>query len=114
MDYIFGKRQYDGKETEFIKTIDSEYTNFIEGQFMELMYDNGAMRITNKFRILWKYKEEVDLEGKYNTWYYIDNHTREVDKTPAINTTLADHAGQLADQSEAIDDIIIELLTRGE
>lgn len=111
MEYIFGKRLYDGKETEFVKTIDeNDYSNFIDGQFMEYVFDNNSIRITHKFRVLWKYKQNVDLQGKYQVWYYIDNHTVETDKTPGINNTLEDHTSQLVEQSEAIDDIIIELL----
>jgi len=110
MEYIFGIRLYDGKETEFVKTISDDYTNFVDGQFMTYTYANGEMTITHNFRILWKYKQDVDLQNNYNTWYYIDNHTKEIDKTPGINAVLEDHTSKLNEQSEVIDDIIIELL----
>ena len=110
MDYIFGKRIYDGQEVEFVKTVADAYTDFPAGRFMSCTYDNGLINITNEFRVLRKFKEEVDLQGKYNTWYYIDNHNRTVDNSSQVNAALSNHTAQLIDQSEAIDDIIIALL----
>lgn len=111
MEYIFGKRMYDGKETEFVKTVsDDAYSNFPDGRFMTYVFDNGTVVITHTFRILWKYREERDLQGKYCSWYYIDNHTREQDNLRPVNETLVAHTQELQEQSDAIDDIIIELL----
>ena len=111
MDYIFGKRLYDGMEVEFVKTSsDDEYSNFPDGKFVSYVYDNGLMTITHDFRVIRKFKEAVDLRGKFEVWYYIDNHTQVIDNSQQTNSQLSNHAVQLAEQSDAIDDIIISIL----
>ena len=111
MDYIFGKRLYDGMEVEFVKTSsDEEYSNFPDGKFISYIYDNGFMTITHDFRIIRKFKEVVDLQGKFETWYYIDNHSKTIDNSQQTTAELSNHASQLSEHSDAIDDIIISIL----
>ena len=112
MDYIFGTRLYDGKQCEFLKTQGESFTELEPGMFASHVVSNSLMTITHTFRVLFKFKAQQDLEGNCCTWYYIDNHTTDIDITPAINTQLANHESQLADQSDAIDDILIDLLSR--
>lgn len=112
MDFIFGTRLYDGKYCEFLKTQGESYTELEPGAFTSHVINNPLMTITHTFRVLFRFKVDQDLEGNFCTWYYIDNHTVDIDRTPAINATLSNHENQLADQSEAIDDILIDLLNK--
>lgn len=112
MDFIFGTRLYDGQYCEFLKTQGESFTDLTPGVFSSHVISNPLMTITHTFRVIRKFKEDQDLQGNFCTWYYIDNHTQDVDRTPGINMTLTEHNDQLAEQSEVIDDIIIELLNR--
>ena len=112
MDYIFGTRLYDGKQCEFLKTQGESYTELEPGMFASHVVTNPLMTITHTFRVLFKFKAQQDLEGNFCTWYYIDNHTTDIDRTPAINNQLNNHESKLTEQSEAIDDILIDLLSR--
>ena len=102
MEYIFGTRMYDGKETDYVE--------LPEGKFTSYTFDNGSITITHKFRILWKYKQNMDLQDNYQVWYYIDNHTKEIDNTTIIFNRLDSQSALLQEQSDAIDDIILDLL----
>ena len=110
MNYIFGTRMYDGKETEFVKIVDDHFVEMDEGKFVTYTFDNGAINITHHFRILWKYKQDIDLQNNYQTWYYIDNHTKEVDNTSTIFNRLDNQSATIQEQSNAIDEIIMDLL----
>lgn len=112
MEYIFGTKLYDGKYCEYLETKGDSYTEFEPGVFREYNIETSLLNIKHTFRVLFRFKIQEDLEGKFCTWYYIDNHTTDIDRTPAINATLTEHQGQLNEQSEAIDDIIIDLLNR--
>lgn len=113
MEFIFGTRLYDGKQCEYLKTEGESYTNFNDGEFETYVINAAAVTTTHRFRVLVKFKQEIDKQGKYCTWYYIDNHTIDNDRSAYYNAYLIDHAFQLKDQSEIIDDILIELLRRG-
>lgn len=106
MEFIFGTRLYDGQQCEYVKTIGETYTEFPEGNFMEHVIETPSSIITHNFRIIRCFRKEQDKQGNHCTWYYIDNHIIDTDRTPAINN-------QLKEQSDAIDDILIALLQRG-
>lgn len=110
MDYIFGTRVYDGKETEFVKIVDDHYVELPEGKFTTYTYSNESISINHRFRILWKFKQNMDLQDNYQVWYYIDNHTKEVDNTTTIFNRLDIQSAQIQEQSNVIDDIILDLL----
>lgn len=112
MDFIFGTRLYDGKYCEFLKTQGERYTELEPGAFTTHVINTPLMTISHKFRVLNRFKVSQDLQGNYCTWYYIDNHTSDIDRTPAINITLDEQQTALQEQSEAIDDILIDLLNR--
>lgn len=114
MEYVFGKRLYNGQETEFVKVItDNDYANFQDGRFVTYTFDNDTITITHTFRILFEYKRNIDLQGKYQVWYYIDNHVKETNFNKTINETITTHTAQLQEQSTILDDILVELLTGG-
>ncbi len=118
MEYIFGKRPYNGQEYELVKTVDdTSFSDFSNGHFVTYIYENEDITITHTFRIIRKYQEVIDNQNKYCTFYLIDNHTQDIDRTPPINNQLETHTQTLMaqtvalnEQSEAIDDIIITLL----
>ena len=111
MEYVFGKSYYNGKEEQFVKTIsDTEHSNFTEGRYITYVYENDNFSITYNFRILHKFNQDIDSQGKYQDWYYIDNFTKETNNLKPIVKSLTEQSIQLSDQSDVIDDILIELL----
>lgn len=112
MEFIFGTKLYDGKYCEFLKTQGESYTDLEPGVFVSHVVNNPLMVIRHNFRVLFRFRADQDLQGNFCTWYYIDNHTTDIDRTPAINETLSLQQHQLSDQSDAIDDILIDLLSR--
>lgn len=113
MEFIFGTRLYDGKECEYLKTEGESFTEFNDGEFNSYCISTPLMIITHKFRIIKMFKKEVDKQGNHCTWYYIDNHTIDTDRSPSYDRLLNEQKSQLIEQSEIIDDILIELLRRG-
>ena len=112
MEFTFGTRLYDGKYCEYLKTKGESYTELEPGAFTSHVINTPLMTITHNFRVLFRFKAQEDLQGDFCTWYYIDNHTTDIDRTPAINATLTSQQNQLSEQSDAIDDILIDLLNR--
>ena len=112
MEYIFGTKLYDGKYCEFLQTKGENYTELEPGAFVSHVIETEQYIIEHKFRVLFRFKVEEDLEGNFCTWYYIDNHTTDIDRTPGINASLVSQQNQLNEQSNAIDDILIDLLSR--
>lgn len=112
MEFIFGTKLYDGKYCEYVKTQGESYTELEPGAFTSYVINNPLMTIKHTFRVLFRFKAQQDLQGNFCTWYYIDNHTTDIDRTPAINETLTTQQYQINEQSDAIDDILIDLLNR--
>ena len=112
MEYIFGTKLYDGKYCEFLQTKGENYTELEPGVFASHIVETHEYIIEHKFRVLFRFKAQEDLEGNFCTWYYIDNHTTDIDRTPGINASLVSQQNQLNEQSNAIDDILIDLLSR--
>lgn len=110
MEYIFGNRLYNGEYVEYMKTIGNSYSNFEEGKFQACDISIPGTVIKHNFRVLRKFRTQTDLMGNLCTWYYIDNHSVDIDRTPGLNIKLNSHDKQLEEQSEVIDDILIELL----
>ena len=111
MEYLFGKKLYDGKETEYVKVSDSnDFPELPNGRFVTYTYESDSITITHTFRVLWSYMKNTALDGKYQAWYYIDNHTKEVNNLKPLADTVTEHSARLDEQSDAIDEIIIQLL----
>lgn len=108
MEYIFGTKKYDGQVVEVCKTEGESYTNL--SGFVNYVFTNPSMTITHTFRIIRKYKEEIDLRGIHCTWYLIDNHTKDIDRTAPIFNDLDNHDQRIESNSVAIDDILISIL----
>lgn len=113
MEFIFGTRLYDGQQCEYLKTEGDSFTDLKEGEFISYVITTPQVIITHRFRIIRNFKREVDKQSKYCTWYYIDNHTIDNDRSPSYNSSITRHDAQLNEQSTIIDDILIELLRRG-
>ena len=111
MEYAFCKIMYDGKETEFVKVADSsDYPELEQGKFSTFTYEDETITIVHNFRVLWEYMRNIDLQGQYQVWYYIDNHTKEINNLKPLADVVSQQGAQLEEQSEILDDIIIELL----
>ena len=110
MEYIFGTRLYDGKQCEYVKIVGDRHEELENGKFYSHEIKNPLMTIIHKFRVLYRFKANQDLQGKYCTWYYIDNHTTDIDRTPSINATLLEQQEELRKQNATLENILIDLL----
>ncbi|MBR6640658.1 MAG: hypothetical protein IKL08_00480 [Clostridia bacterium] len=108
MEYVFGTKKYDGQVIEVCKTEGEEYTNL--SGFVNYIFASPSARINHTFRIIRKYREEIDLRGLHCTWYLIDNHTKDIDRTGPIMDNLTNHDQRIESNSTAIDDILISIL----
>ena len=86
MDYIFGVVECNGVTVENLKTVGQTHTN-ISG-FTQTVREYADSTITDRFRVVEKYRSEEDTEGNCYDWYVISDHYRYVDKTEAVKTQL--------------------------
>lgn len=82
MDYIFGTVTRNGVTVENLKTVGEAHTN-LDG-FVQTVRDYPDSTITDRFRIVEKYRSDDDAEGNCYDWYVISDHYRYEDRyTPA-------------------------------
>ena len=86
MDYIFGVVECNGVTVENLKTVGQAHTN-LEG-FTQTVREYTDSTITDRFRVVEKYRSEEDAEGNCYDWYVVSDHYRYVDKTEAVKTQL--------------------------
>jgi hypothetical protein len=89
MDYIFGVVERNGVTVENLKTVGQSHTNL--GGFTQTVREYTDSTITDRFRVVEKYRSEEDAEGNCYDWYLIDQHYRYVDKTTQVAAETADH-----------------------
>lgn len=108
MKYIFSYKSYNGKEWETVKTVGEYFTDLKNWNTYTYSTENDT--ITHNFRVYFKYKEFINEDNEYCTYYYIDNHTKEIDKTTAINNKLQEQSQAIENNTNAIEEIILTLL----
>lgn len=86
MDYIFGVVECNGVTVENLKTVGQTHTNL--GGFTQTVREYTDSTITDRFRVVEKYRSEEDAEGNCYDWYVISDHYRYVDKTEAVKMQL--------------------------
>lgn len=92
MNYIFGTNG----QVETLKTKGDIHTDFKE--FQQIIQTYPDQTITDRFRIVNKYRTDEDAEGNCYDWYEIDRHYRTVDKTGPLIAQAEDTDLMLADQ----------------
>ena len=82
MDYIFGTVTRNGVTVENLKTVGDAHTD-LDG-YVQTVREYADSTITDRFRVVEKYRSDDDAEGNCYDWYVIDQHYRYEDKyTPA-------------------------------
>lgn len=82
MDYIFGTVTRNGVTVENLKIVGDAHTDLTGYNQTVREYPDSI--IIDNFRIVEKYREADDAEGKAYDWYIIDSHYCYVDRTPAV------------------------------
>jgi hypothetical protein len=95
MDYIFGVVERNGVTVENLKTVGQSHTNL--GGFTQTVREYTDSTITDRFRVVEKYRSEEDAEGNCYDWYLIDQHYRYMDKTNPLAAETSDHDELIAD-----------------
>ena len=124
MDYIFDKRLYDGQVVEYVVLKNTEkYLEIPNSTWFSIMDDSAETITTHSFRVIRRF-DKYKRNKTYSEFYYIDNHTVDIDRTKGLLAKLAESNEQIVQQRELInqqqslieeqsiiiDDILIQLL----
>lgn len=71
-----------GVMVENLKTVGAEHTDFSD--FIQTTREYPDQVITDRCKVVCKYRSEEDSEGNCYDWYEISNHNRYIDKTGPI------------------------------
>lgn len=93
MEYIFGTVTQNGKSAENLKIIGTSHTDLRD--FQQVIREYPDCTIVDNFRVVEKYREAEDAEGRTYDWYIIDSHYRVVDKAGPVAEALADAKAEL-------------------
>lgn len=80
MEYIFGASQ----NIETLKVKGDKHINLTGFQKIEQSYPDQI--ITDHFRIIRKLDSKEDESGNCYDWYAIDQHSRNIDRSPIFNS----------------------------
>ena len=86
MEYIFGIVECNGVTVENLKTVGQTHTNL--GGFTQTVREYTDSTITDRFRVVEKYRSEEDAEGNCYDWYVIAEHYRYEDKFTPVSDSL--------------------------
>lgn len=124
MNYIFDKILYDGQIVEYVVLKNNEkYLEIPDGTWFSVTDDAAETVTTHSFRVIKRF-DKYKRNKTYSEFYYIDNHTVDIDRTKGwlaqLNQSNAVIAQQqetinqqqalIEEQSVIIDDILIQLL----
>lgn len=126
MECIFDKREYDGQILEYVIIKNNKYLELGNGQWFNIKIDDDNSVITHNFRIIQRF-DGFHKNKTYTEYYYIDNHTIDIDRTKGLlkliaennekiavqNETLEHQATIIQEQSDIIDSILVQLLSGG-
>ena len=126
MGCIFDKREYNGQMVEYVVMENDKYLEIPDGKWFYITINTDDSVTKHSFRVIRRFncfaKNKI-----YTEFYYIDNHTVDIDRTKGVLKQLANTEGQLAkqaelieqqtaiiqEQSDIIDNILVQLLTGG-
>lgn len=86
MEYIFGSVERNGMTVENLKTVGDSHTDL--NGFVQTVRNYPDSTITDRFKVVEKYRSEEDAEGKCYDWYVISEHYRYVDKSEVVKSEL--------------------------
>ncbi len=86
MEYIFGVIERNGVIVENLKTVGESHTDL--SGFAQTVRKYTDSTITDRFKVVEKYRSEEDAEGNCYDWYVISEHYRYVDKSEAVKSEL--------------------------
>lgn len=89
MEYIFGK-----DNSREILRVKGDTQADLFGQ-QKVVREFPGETITDQFRVVRKIDEQIDISGMCYAWYEIDQHFREIDKSPAVQIALNRNAANL-------------------
>ena len=126
MECIFDKREYNGKMVEYVVIENDKYLEIPEGRWFYITIDNADSITKHSFRVIRRFNA-FHKNRKYTEFYYIDNHTADIDRTKVLLAKLASAESQIAqqaelieqqantikEQSDVIDNILVQLLAGG-
>ena len=88
-DYIFGTTTRNGVTVENLKTVGEAHSD-LDG-FVQTVREYPDSTITDRFRVVEKYRSDEDAEGNCYDWYVIAEHYRYVE----IQSTQEERIAQL-------------------
>ena len=114
MEYVFGFVERNGVTVENLKTIGEAHSD-LKG-FVTTTREYTDRTITDRFRVLEKYRSDKDAEGNCYDWYVIADHYRYEDKFTPVSASLkqtddmmlAKNAA-LAESQQFLEDCIAEM-----
>lgn len=86
MDYIFGDVDRNGVTVENLKTVGEAHSD-LDG-FVQTVREYPDSIITDRFRVVEKYRSDEDAEGNCYDWYVIAEHYRYEDKFTPVSDSL--------------------------
>lgn len=86
MDYIFGVVDRNGVTVENLKTVGEAHSD-LDG-FVQTVREYSDSIITDRFRVVEKYRSDEDTEGNCYDWYVIAEHYRYEDKFTPVSGSL--------------------------
>ncbi len=86
MNYIFGVVDRNGVTVENLKTVGEAHSD-LDG-FVQTVREYPDSIITDRFRVVEKYRSDEDAEGNCYDWYVIAEHYRYEDKFTPVSDSL--------------------------
>ena len=86
MDYIFGVVDRNGVTVENLKTVGEAHSD-LDG-FVQTVREYSDSIITDRFRVVEKYRSDEDTEDNCYDWYVIAEHYRYEDKFTPVSGSL--------------------------
>lgn len=114
MEYVFGFVERNGVTVENLKTVGAAHSD-LQG-FISVTRKYTDNDITDRFKVVEKYRSDEDAEGNCYDWYVIADHYRYEDKFTPVSSSLkqtnemllAKNAA-LAESQQVLEDCIAEM-----
>lgn len=101
MEHIFGFVERNGVTVENLKTVGDAHTNLTG--FNEVVREYPDCTITDRFRVMEKYRSSEDEAGNCYDWYVISEHYRYKDKfTDEVSQSVEQHGASIEELENAV------------